>query len=102
MADLVDNFPSAVGRVDRAVFSPPDWLPPSRRIRTARGFVKVGSFPRDDTHVVVLRLASGEMLTMLVVPPTTSPNQADRFMKAATDTGSRLNARAVLDLPPES
>jgi len=100
LADLVDHFPPGVGRIDRAVYSPPDWLPSPRRIKTARGFLKVGSYPRDDTHVVLLRLSTGETLTMLVVPPATPASQAARMMQAATSVGTRLTAQAILDLPP--
>lgn len=50
-ADLIDNFPSNIGRPARLLFSPPDWdtepdRPSTRRIKAQRGFVKVGSFPR--------------------------------------------------------
>jgi len=102
MADLVDHFPAGVGRIDRAVFSPPDWLPSPRRIKIARGFLKVGSFPRDDTHVVLLRLSTGETLKLLVVPTATSASQAARMMQAATSVGTRLTAQAILDLPHAS
>ncbi len=49
-ADLIDNFPSNIGRPARLLFSPPDWdtepdRPSTRRIKAQRGFVKVGSFP---------------------------------------------------------
>ena len=57
----------------RAVYSPPDWLPVSRRVDIARGYIKVGP-SLDDTHVLALRLSTGG-LRLLVVrrhsPPTT-------------------------------
>ena len=98
LADLVDHFPPDIGRVDRAVISPPDWLPAARRIQIARGFLKVGSFPRDDTHVVLLRMSTGEVLTVLVVPPTTSASQADQIMRAATSAGNQLAGQAIFDM----
>src|SRR3954468_14586678 len=64
-ADLVDHFPPDVGRINRLLFSRPDWDDGEvdgrglRRIHAARGPVKVGSFPRDDTHQMVLSMASG-------------------------------------------
>jgi Family of unknown function (DUF5994) len=98
LADLVDHFPPDIGRIDRAVFSPPDWLPAARRIKVARGFIKVGSFPRDDTHVVLLRMATGEVLTVLVVPPTTSASQADQIMRAAISAGNPLAGHPIIDM----
>src|SRR3954447_397461 len=50
LADLVDHFLPERGRIVRATYSPPDWDPAPRRVPVARGYVKVGSFPRDDTH----------------------------------------------------
>jgi hypothetical protein len=73
LADLVDHFPTSAGRVIRAVYSPPDWLPVSRRVDIARGYIKVGSFPHDDTHVLALRLSTGEVLRLggaWAPPPT--------------------------------
>ena len=96
LADLVDHFPPDLGRVDRAVFSPPDWDPAPRRIPVARGFLKVGSFPRDDTHVIELRLSGGQTLTVLVVPSTMSTEQAEDVMRVATTANNQLDARTIL------
>jgi hypothetical protein len=73
-ADLVDHFPPEVGRINRLLFSRPDWDDGMvdgrglRRIQAARGPVKVGSFPRDDTRRMILSMASGRQLRLLVVP----------------------------------
>src|ERR1044072_5916186 len=72
LADLVDQFPAVRGGVMRAIYSPPDWDAPLRRVRVRRGFVKAGSFPRDDTHVMVLTMFDRSMLKILVVPPGAS------------------------------
>src|SRR5690349_17664282 len=60
-ADLVDHFPSSAGRVERLLFSRPDWDASAtaegggvRSIVAARGRVKVGSFPHDDTHLMIV------------------------------------------------
>ncbi len=87
-ADLVDHFPRLVGRIDRLLFSRPDWdavsgAPSLRRIHAAHGAVKVRSFPSDDTHVIILKMASGQRLRLLVVPSDTEPGLASRVMQAA-------------------
>ena len=69
VADLVDHFPAAAGRISRVLYSPPDWDAPHRRVPTARGDVKAGAFPRDDTHLMILSMADHSRLRLRVVPP---------------------------------
>lgn len=83
MADLVDHFPPERGRVMRVVFSPPDWDAGPRRIKVASGYLKVGSFPRDDTHVALLTTSDGRVLRLLVVPPGLSAAQGSEALLAA-------------------
>lgn len=101
-ADLVDHFPFLVGQIERLLFSPPDWDAGSgrsgvHRIRAARGVVKVGSFPSDDTHLMVLKMSSGRRLRLLVVPHTTEPFAASRLMQEAADGGNTYPAGTLLD-----
>jgi hypothetical protein len=89
-ADLVDHFPEAAGRIQRLLFSRPDWdtLPDGGRLRAiqaARGRVKVGSFPGDDTQMMVLQLASGRRLRLLVVQGDTEAAAAQTAMDRAAD-----------------
>lgn len=95
LADLVDHFPTDVGQVSRAVFSRPDWLTSPHKITIARGSLKTGSFPRDDTHVVLLRLSTGKQLTLLVVPPDTPASAARDLMALAS---APANSRSGSDL----
>lgn len=101
LADLVDHFPPDFGRIVRAVVSPPDWDPSPRRIRVAHGFVKVGSFPRDDTHLVLLQTADHAVLRVLVVPPGMSPDQGDEALLAAATPGYTHTAACLLDTVSE-
>jgi hypothetical protein len=88
-ADLIDHLPASVGYVNRLLFSRPDWDDcvergrGTRRVHAARGPVKVGSFPGDDTGEMVLALASGKRVRLLVVPPATDVAEADRLMGGA-------------------
>jgi hypothetical protein len=93
-ADLVDNFPPAAGRIHRLLFSRPDWDNPTtdgrgvRRIQARRGAVKVGSFPSDDTHRMVLTMASGRRLRLVVVSSDTASAEAERRMRTFAEQGA--------------
>ena len=97
-ADLVDHFPPAPGRIDRLLFSRPDWDNPTedgrgvRRIQAGRGPVKVGSFPSDDTHLMVLTMASGRRLRLAVVPSTLEDAAGEQRMRTAAE--QRAHGRA--------
>lgn len=102
-ADLVDNFPTSVGRIGRLLFSRPDWdavagAASTRRIMAKRGAVKVGSFPRDDTHLMIMKMGSGERLKLLVIPSDTSPADATQIMEEATVEGSTQTPAVLLGL----
>jgi hypothetical protein len=77
LADLVDHFPADVGRISRLLFSRPDWDDALdedgrgvRKIMAERGPVKVGSFPDDDTHLVIAAMANGDRLHLVVAGAT--------------------------------
>ena len=83
-ADLVDNFPDSAGRIHRLLYSRPDWDDATvdghgvRRIKAGRGPVKVGSFPKDDTHLMVVSLASGQRLKLTVIPSDADAADGER------------------------
>jgi hypothetical protein len=102
-ADLVDHFPTTHGRISRMLFSRPDWDDSSadgrgvRSIRAARGPVKVGSFPSDDTHLMVLTMSSGQRLKLLVIPSDTPDREAEDRLSVATRTTTAHESTAVPD-----
>ena len=96
---LVDHFPETSGHIDRVVFSRPDWDTCPRKVQIGRRLMKTGSFPSDDTHVLVLGLSTRRQLTLLVVPPVTDAETAEELMSDAASpsnpsTGSELLATA--------
>lgn len=99
-ADLVDHLPVSAGYVDRLLFSRPDWDNPVvdgrgvRRIRASRGVVKVGSFPSDDTQLMVLALAGGRRLRLRVIPSDTDPAEADRLLQAIASADADVDPGA--------
>ena len=102
-ADLVDHFPYLVGQIERLLFSRPDWdaikgAPSMRRIQAKRGTVKVGSFPSDDTHVMVMKMASGQRLRLLVIPSDTESGLASRILREAADDRNTQTPGELLGL----
>ena len=94
VADLVDHFPR--GRIDHLVYSRPDWTNTAPRVHTERGSIKVGSFPKDDTHVVLLNLASRRILRLLVVPATADTAGAHLVLHRAAEPGNLADADELL------
>lgn len=96
MSELVQKFPATGARISRAVFSRPDWDTTPRKVTTARRVVKVGSFPSDDTHVLIVQLSDGRRLTLLVVPPGFTPGQGEEALLAGSTAGNRHTAAELL------
>ena len=101
--DLVDHFPQLVGRIERLHFSRPDWdvvdgAPSQHRVRAARGPVKTSSSAYDDTHLVVVKLSSGNRMRLLVLPSDTDADVAARAMAQAVDPTNTQAPRTLLGL----
>jgi hypothetical protein len=96
LGDLVDHFPAKRGRIVRVIFSPPDWDDAPRRVPTARGYVKAGFSPHDDTHVVVLMTSEREELCLLVVPPDLSRSKGEQALLASVTPGYASSPGALL------
>jgi hypothetical protein len=97
LGDLFDHFPPHLGRPRRVLVSPPDWdTPRARRIPTAGGYLKAGSFPHDDTHLVVVLTSRDQRVRFLVVPPDFSEYHAAEAMLAACTRGNTHTAAELL------
>jgi hypothetical protein len=96
LADLVDHFPPRFGRILCALVSSPDWDPAPRRIPVSGGYVKVGSFPRDNTHLIHLKTSDRTILCVLVVPPRFTRAQGDEALLASATAGNAHSATALL------
>src|SRR3954468_16424633 len=97
LADLADHFPHALGRIQHAVYSPPDWDGTPRRIRVRGGHVELDAVPQDDTHLVLLRTSQRLTLRLLVVPDDFTSGQGLEALLAATTTGYAHSAGCLLD-----
>lgn len=103
VVELVDHFPEKVGRVERLLFSRPDWDAAEgghgpRRLSAAHGAVEVTSFASDDTHLAVLTLTSGQRLRLLVVPNDTGPARAARIMDRCAGAPATESPASLLGL----
>ena len=86
---LADHWPAHQGHIARALYSQADWDSPPRRIYSAGSIIPAGSFPGDDTHLIVLTMAgSRRRVQLLVIPADTSTADAQR----AVDLALRLDA----------
>lgn len=95
LADLVDHAPASLGRISRALYSPPDWDSAPHRIRIGRGPMKTGGFPHDDTHLMILTMYDRSDLRLLVVPPSFSEDQGSEALLAA---GAPNNPETAADI----
>jgi len=102
LADLTEHFPSELGRVSRASISPSDWDSPPRAIAADNGVVKVRALPREDPHVIELRLSGRRLLRLLVVPPAMSAGRAEEAMLAAATPRHDYTAASILEVVAES
>lgn len=96
MTDLVRHFPSEHGRITRALYSRPDWDTTPHRVDLGTKLLKVGSFPDDDTHVMVVQTANRERLTLLVVPSRFTQAQGEEALLAAATPGNEHSGSEVL------
>ncbi|MDZ5622858.1 DUF5994 family protein [Nocardioides bizhenqiangii] len=97
-AELVDDFPTQYGRIVRAVYSPPDWDDAPRRIAVRGRSVKVGKFPRDDTHVIYLTTSDRVVYCLLVVPSSFDEAQGSEALLASSTPGNHHSATSLLQV----
>jgi hypothetical protein len=101
LADLVDHFPAEFGWIVRALYSPPDWDQAPRRVPVSGRYLKVGCFPRDDTHLIDVTTSDHPVLRLLVVPPELSEAQGEEALLAAATRGNARTAEALLGIVTE-
>ncbi len=66
-ADLVDDFPTTRGRIDRLACSPEEWEGDVSSLFTAHGRISVGRLAaRDGQRLVLVGLVGGEVLRLRV------------------------------------
>ena len=96
VSDLVQQFPATQPRISRALYSRPDWDTAPRKVATGSRSIKLGSFPSDDTHVLIVQLSDRTRLTLLVVPPEFTAAQGEEALLAGSTDGNRHAATELL------
>jgi hypothetical protein len=92
----VDHFPVSAGRIDHVVYSRPDGESSPRQVAVARGSIKTGYFPADDTSLIMLGLSTRETLQAIVVPVDLPPRIAELAMQTAGTPSNLRTAHEVL------
>lgn len=95
LADLFAHWPPTSGRIARVLYSPPDWDDHPRSVATPGRRVKTGSFPKDDTHQLVLTMLDGRRLAIAVIAPNTPGERAEWLLDEAAGPGKTPAARHV-------
>jgi hypothetical protein len=98
MSDLAQHFPREHGRIIRAVYARPDWDTAPRRIAAGPRIVRLGPFPGEDAHLVIVETGDHTRLTLLVIPPAFTSGQGQEALLAAATPG---NAHAGSELLSE-
>lgn len=96
LIELAREFPREHGRITQALFSRPDWDTAPRRVDMGTRVLKVGPFPDDDTHVVVLTTSDRRHITLLVVPSSYTQAQGAEALLAASTPRNAHSASEVL------
>lgn len=82
--------------VTRVTYNLDVWNPTERRLPIAGRILRLGGFHSQHPDTVTLITASGQRLTLLVVPPDTSPSAAHRALTMAAQPGNDDRIDALL------
>lgn len=94
---LADHWPEHDTRIARALYSEADWDDPPRRVLSRGSNIPAASFPHEDSHMIVLTMAgSRRRISLLVIPPDTTPDAADRATQAALQSDPPQSAGQIL------
>lgn len=93
LADELPGFfaawPPERGRIQRILYSPPDWDDHPHSVAVPGRQVKTGSFPRDDTHRLTVTLGDRTLRLITVIGADTSPAEARRIVEGVVGTDER-------------
>lgn len=102
--DLAQELPSLMramqtrGRITRTTVNPTLWDAVPRQVPVAGRLVKVGWFTDEqDVHEIMLVSYRADRWELLVVPPETDPDTAERMMAAAATAGDVRSATMLVD-----
>lgn len=102
---LAEHFPTEFGRIMRVLYSTPDWdfapdEPKLRWLKTGQTRIKVGSFPADDTSLLIVHTDREERLVLLVIPPGATRKTLSESVQNGT-AGNAIHAEyAAREIDP--
>jgi hypothetical protein len=86
---LLDVMWTAAREISRVTYSIAGWAPAPRRLRVEGRMVRLGGFGASDPLTIRLVDAWGsERIDILVIPPATDPEVAQRALCYASETGN--------------
>lgn len=77
---FIAAWPAERGRIQRILYSAPDWDDHPHSVDVPGRRVKTGTFPRDDTHVLTVSMADRTDHLIRVIAPGTSEAAARRAL----------------------
>lgn len=90
-----------LGHIARVTYNLAVWNPAARRLIVEGHAVRLEGFRSQPTDIVTVIGRDRQRLTLLVVPPDTTPVNAHHTMMTASRRGNADNAKALLtDAPP--
>lgn len=92
---LLPAMTARLGRVERVSYHLGDWDPADRRIHVDGHAVRLSGFRRQRSHTIDV-LGPHQQITLLVVPPETSPQAADDALAAGGQAGNTDGVDALL------
>lgn len=87
LKQLFALWPPDAGRINRILYSPPDWDDHPRMVAVAGRWVRTGSFPRDDTHLITVTMSDMQRRRIRVIPPDATPESAGEILDDVADPG---------------
>jgi hypothetical protein len=103
--ELADEVPALVAELrrqgrpaDRVTYNPQLWAPGPSRLRADGHLLRLGWFASEDPHQITLTEAGSRFRTvLLVVPPQTPEDVAERVSAEVSDTASWRTPTEVLE-----
>jgi hypothetical protein len=83
---LVAALSDRYGPIRQVMLSSGTWQGDFRRLAIGTAVIRVGWFASLDAAVLIATTCTGDQLDILVIPPGTAPDAADRAMTAAVDS----------------
>lgn len=93
---LLAAVAARLGRIDRVTYHLSDWPTPHRRVTFDDRVVRLEGFQSQQSDSLTVIGGNRDRLTLLVVPPDTSPVVANHALATAADRGNTDDSTQLL------